>query len=187
LGCAVHPAFAAIIVDPNSTIWRLHGVSGALADKPGKYPQYVPIAFQRLTADNALMPVDPEPIEDTEEFKIRRLLSMRLMVREWAIELIADHGDERDAAFLLPYFQGTDPKLRRAAADAFVQIGGPRELAAMNQWIDAQNPGNPWLRGNQDAARRARTATARGPGAAHVLTARACGLRLTFLLPLVPV
>lgn len=143
LGDAVHPAFAAIIVDPKSTLWELFGVSSALADKPGKHRQYVPLAVQRLTAVDALMPVETEPFDGTDEFQARRLLSTRNMVREWAIELIADHGDERDAAHLLLLLRSEDWSVRRTAADALVRIGGQPELDGMDAWLETQNPIHP--------------------------------------------
>jgi hypothetical protein len=143
LGEVVHAAYEVIWADPKSTWTEIAGVGIALSYTPAEPRRFVPFAIRRLTAPDALVPVDPEPRDGPTEFQAERLAWNRAFVREQAMHLLADNGDERDAWVLVPFLSGDNWKLRRAAAEVLAVIGGQKELDALNAWLALQHPNDP--------------------------------------------
>lgn len=143
LGESVHAAYEMIWADPKSTWAELTGVGIALDYTPAEPRRFVPFAIRRLTLPDALLPVDPNPKDGTPEIQVQRLEFHRRLIREEAMRLLVSNGDERDAWVLVPFLYANDWSLRRAAAGALAEIGGHKELEALNTWLTLQIPNDP--------------------------------------------
>jgi hypothetical protein len=78
---------------------------------------------------------------------LNHLGSQNLPVKIAALELLAKIGTPAEAAAVVALLSSRDPKIASAAATTLVALGGPRELIAMDVWLNGgDHPNNVELR-----------------------------------------
>ncbi len=126
LGASVQPVMREILADPHSTVSEVIGVCTML-DHVREPRQFAQLIVRRLAAPNLLLARDADS-GNTD------------IVRTTLIEYLSDTGDERHAWVLVPLLNDESSVVKSHAAKALAQIGGPRELDALSDWLALQNP-----------------------------------------------
>jgi len=157
LGERAFPAYDTILADPESEPDHVTMACCLIRSVQADRRRFVPIAVRRVTDPGA--GISPEALalslaRPRQYYQprgqttvpavigkcVHMLINTRESVRESAIKLLGEIGDDRDANALVPCLSSDRGEVRHAAADSLAKIGGWRELKAMDAVLKLDDP-----------------------------------------------
>jgi hypothetical protein len=114
MGVKVFPAFEQILSDPNAKSWEVSRIFLVVRQIPGNRRQFIEHAVKRLT--------------DSDE-----------VVRRTAVRLLGEIGSISETSPVVAALSDSKTPVVYFAAESLSAIGGPREVAAFDVWLNGNS------------------------------------------------